>query len=58
MIIWYTNDDRKLQAKAEETCQQIRDMDYNEYFPGFRVGRIEQYGIAFSGKVCKVLKNV
>lgn len=52
-----TNDERELQAKAEEACQQIKDMNYNEYFLGFQINRIEEYGIAFSGKKCRVLRG-
>ncbi|MCD7885834.1 MAG: ATP-binding protein [Lachnospiraceae bacterium] len=53
----HTNDERKLQDKAEEACQQIKDMNYNEYFLGFQINKIEEYGIAFSGKKCRVLRG-
>ncbi len=53
----HTDDDNKLHAKAEAACRQIEDMDYKEYFMGFRINKIEEYGIAFSGKECKVLKR-
>ncbi len=53
----HTDDERKLQTKAEEACKQIKDMDYTEYFLGFRINKIEEYGIAFCGKTCKVLKK-
>ncbi|MCD7954216.1 MAG: PD-(D/E)XK nuclease domain-containing protein [Lachnospiraceae bacterium] len=53
----HTSDERKLQAKAEEACRQIKDMDYNEYFLGFQINKIEEYGIAFCRKTCKVLKK-
>ncbi|MCD8368994.1 MAG: ATP-binding protein, partial [Clostridiales bacterium] len=53
----HTDDRKKLQSKAEEACQQIRNMDYSEYFLGFQVSRIEGYGIAFSGKNCRVLSE-
>ncbi|MCC8067183.1 MAG: ATP-binding protein [Clostridiales bacterium] len=52
----HTNDNRQLCAKAEEACSQIKDMNYNEYFLGFQINEIEEYGIAFSGKECKVLQ--
>ncbi|MCD8104801.1 MAG: ATP-binding protein [Lachnospiraceae bacterium] len=53
----HTEDAGKLQAKAGEACRQIKDMDYNEYFLGFQINKIEEYGIAFCGKICKVLKK-
>ncbi|MCD7842472.1 MAG: ATP-binding protein [Lachnospiraceae bacterium] len=53
----HTNDDKKLSEKAEEACQQIIKMDYNEYFLGFKISKIEEYGIAFCGKECRVIKN-
>ncbi|MCC8150593.1 MAG: hypothetical protein LIO96_03825 [Lachnospiraceae bacterium] len=53
----HTDDEKKLDRKAQETCKQIKDMNYNEYFPGFRIGKIEEYGIAFCGKECRVLKG-
>lgn len=53
----HTNDEKELQAKAEEACQQIKDMNYNEYFIGFQIDKTEEYGIAFCGKTCKVLKK-
>lgn len=53
----HTDDRKKLQAKSEEVLQQIRDMNYGEYFLGFQTDRIEEYGIAFSGKECRVLRG-
>ncbi len=53
----HTDDERKLQTKAEEAYRQIRNMDYKEYFLGFQINRIEEYGISFSGKKCKVLRG-
>ncbi|MCD7834061.1 MAG: ATP-binding protein [Lachnospiraceae bacterium] len=53
----HTSDGRNLQSKAEEACQQIKDMDYTEYFLGFQINKIEEYGIAFCGKTCKILKK-
>lgn len=53
----HTSNERKLQDKAEEACQQIKDMNYNEYFLGFQINKIEEYGIAFSGKKCRVLRG-
>ncbi|MCD7956310.1 MAG: ATP-binding protein [Lachnospiraceae bacterium] len=53
----HTDDVSKLQVKAEEACRQIEDMNYNEYFLGFQINKKEEYGIAFCGKMCKVLKK-
>ncbi|MCD8348504.1 MAG: PD-(D/E)XK nuclease domain-containing protein [Lachnospiraceae bacterium] len=53
----HTNDEKELQTKAEEACQQIKDMNYRDYFLGFQINKVEEYGIAFCGKICKVLKN-
>ncbi len=53
----HTDDEKKLQAKAEKACQQIVDMNYSDYFCGFQINRIEEYGIAFCGKICKALKR-
>ncbi|MCD8129759.1 MAG: ATP-binding protein [Lachnospiraceae bacterium] len=53
----HADDRKKLQAKSEEALQQIRDMNYSEYFLGFHIDRIEEYGIAFSGKECRVLRG-
>ncbi len=51
----HTDDENKLITKANEACKQIKDMNYSEYFLGFQIDRIEEYGIAFSGKKCKIL---
>ncbi|MCD7833118.1 MAG: ATP-binding protein [Lachnospiraceae bacterium] len=53
----HTDDESKLQARAEKACQQIKDMNYDDYFTGFQINKIEEYGIAFCGKMCKVLKK-
>ncbi|MCC8029928.1 MAG: PD-(D/E)XK nuclease domain-containing protein [Lachnospiraceae bacterium] len=53
----HTNDEKKLQTKAEEACRQIKDMNYSGYFLGFQINKIEEYGIAFCGKTCRVLKR-
>ncbi|MCD8118332.1 MAG: ATP-binding protein [Lachnospiraceae bacterium] len=54
----HTDDAGKLKEKAEEACDQIRDTNYDEFFLGFSIGRIEEYGMAFSGKKCMVLKRM
>ncbi|MCD7867638.1 MAG: ATP-binding protein [Clostridiales bacterium] len=53
----YADDGKRLQDKVEEACCQIRDMNYMEYFSGFQITKIEEYGIAFNGKKCKVRKG-
>lgn len=53
----HTDADKNLQARAEQACRQINDMNYNDYFLGFQINKIEEYGIAFSGKECKVIKR-
>ncbi|MCD8023045.1 MAG: PD-(D/E)XK nuclease domain-containing protein, partial [Lachnospiraceae bacterium] len=53
----HTDDENKLKAKTEEACKQIKDMNYNEYFLGFRINKIDEFGIAFCRKECKVLRG-
>ncbi len=53
----HTNDDKKLTARAQAAYEQIKDTDYREYFMEFNIDRIDEYGIAFCGKECKVLKG-
>ncbi|MCD7726008.1 MAG: ATP-binding protein [Clostridiales bacterium] len=53
----HTDDESKLQSRAEEACQQIKNMNYNEYFFGFQVNKTEEYGISFCGKTCRVMKK-
>ena len=52
----YTVDIQRTSEKAAAACKQIEDMSYQDYFRGFRIDRVEKYGIAFCGKECKVLK--
>ncbi|MCD7736810.1 MAG: ATP-binding protein [Lachnospiraceae bacterium] len=54
----HTDDVKSLNAKAEEACHQIRERNYREYFPDFRIDRVKEYGIAFCGKECRVLANL
>ena len=51
----HTDDADKLETKAGQACEQIKDMKYKDFFFGFHIDSIKEYGIAFSGKQCKVL---
>ncbi|MCD8131296.1 MAG: ATP-binding protein [Lachnospiraceae bacterium] len=53
----HTDDDKQLEAKAAQACRQMKDMDYREYFLGFQISKIKEYGIAFCGKECRVLRG-
>ncbi len=53
----HTGNYRQLKGRAEAALRQIKEMDYHAYFLGFRIDRIAEFGIAFSGKECCVLRG-
>ncbi len=53
----HTDDNKKLLEKAKAACKQIKDMSYSDFLMGFQIDKVEEYGIAFCGKECKVLKG-
>lgn len=53
----YAKSEEELEEKSIEACDQIKDMNYTDFFLGFDIHHILEYGISFYNKMCYVRKR-
>lgn len=53
----YSKTEDELDERAKAACEQIDRKQYEDFFLGFGIKTVSEYGIAFYNKMCSVAKN-